>query len=65
MTCTLTPFSLSCLVLELEWESPDRRSLAALSVDRGVCDGDGDGDCETIPPPLLCCDEESIYLFNH
>jgi len=67
MTCTLTPFSLSCLLLELELKSPDRRSLADLSVDRGVCDGDGDG--ETIPPPLLlCCDEEeeSISpLFNY
>jgi hypothetical protein len=53
--------------MELELKSPDRRSLAVLSVDRGVCDGDGDG--ETIPPPLLlCCDEEeeSISpLFNY
>lgn len=55
MTCTLTPFSLSCFPLILP--SPDRRSLCALSLDRGVCAGD------TVypppppppPPPLLCC----------
>ena len=62
MTCTLTPLSLSCLLLELELKSPDHKSLADLSVDRGVCDG------ETIPPPpLLCCDKEEesiIPQFN-
>jgi hypothetical protein len=59
---TMTPFSLSCLLLELKLKSPDRRSLAELSVDHGVCDGDGDG--ETIPPPLLlCCDEEEESFF--
>jgi len=66
MTCTMTPFSLSCLLLELKFKSPDRRSLAELSVDHGVCDsdGDGDGDGETIPPPLLlCCDEEEESFF--
>ena len=62
MTSTMTPFSLSCLLLELKLKSPDHRSLAELSVDHGVCDGDGDG--ETIPPSLLlCCDEEEESFF--
>lgn len=46
-TCTLTPFSLSCL-LELPF-SLDRRSLTDLSLDFGVADGEIDT-C----PPLLC-----------
>jgi len=42
--------------------SPDRRSLAELSIDHGVCDDDDDS--ETIHPPLLlCCDEEEESFF--
>jgi hypothetical protein len=62
MTYIMTPFSLSCLLLKLKLKSPYRRSLAELSVDHGVCDGDGDD--ETIPPPLLLyCDEEEESFF--
>lgn len=54
-TCTLTPLSLSFLVLE--FESPDRCSRTNLSIERGVCDGDKDTN-----PPLLCVESIAFYF---
>lgn len=49
MTWTLTPLSLSSLLLEFPFPSSDRKSLPCLSVDLGVCEGDTGTN-----PPFFC-----------